>query len=135
MLKPTSSYPDHKAGLGLYMVRPATKPQNQPNAPRPSTGMVEMPIQPMGNIIPHPDWVEALRQEDTPIRPPMQVQWMSGPPCPFITPYLIAAHEGRTALDPPGDTALPLPLADPQPTDLNQFMPPWQLNGTNTVWR
>ena len=44
MLKPTPSYPDHKVGLGLYMVRPSTKPPNQPNAPQPSVGMAETPI-------------------------------------------------------------------------------------------
>ena len=49
---------------------------------------------------------------------------MSEPPCLFITPYLIAAHENRAALDPPGDAAPPLPPpADPQLTDSNQFTP------------
>ena len=125
MLKPTPSYPDHKAGLGLYMVRPSTKPPNQPNAPRPSVGMAETPIRPTDDIIPRPDWVEALRQEDTPIGSPVQVRRMSGPPRPFITPYLIAACENRAALDPPGDAAPPLPPpADPQLTDSNQFTPP-----------
>ena len=79
--------------------------------------MVEMPIRPVGDIIPHPDWVEALQQEDPPIGPPVQVQQMSGPPRPFITPFLVTACEGRIALDPPGDAVLLLPPADPQPTD------------------
>ena len=69
--------------------------------------------------------MEALQQEDTPIRPPVQVRQMSGPPCLFITPYLVAACENRAALDPPGDAAPPLPpLADPQLTDSNQFTLP-----------
>ena len=74
MLKPPPSYPDHKAGLGLYMVRPSAKLQNQPNVPpQPSAGMAETPIRPSGNVIPRPDWVEALQQEDTPIGLPVLV--------------------------------------------------------------
>ena len=132
MLKPTPSYPDHKAGLGLYMVRPITKPPAQHNIPRPSAGTAETPIHPASDVIPRPDWVEALRQEDTPVGPPIRVRQMSGPPHPFITLYLVAVCEGRMALDPPEDAVFPLPPpADPQPTDSNQSMPLRQINAAN----
>ena len=114
------------------MVQPSTKPPARHNAPRPSAGTAEMPIQPEGNIIPHPNWVEALRQEDTPVRPPIQVRWMSRPPRPPITPYLVVAREGRTALDPSENAMFPLPPpADPQLTDSNQSTLPRQINTAN----
>ena len=56
---------------------------------------------------------------------------MSGPPHPFITPFLVAAHEGRTALDLPEDTAPLPPPVEPLLTDSNQLTPPRQLNAVN----
>lgn len=105
MLRPTPVYPESNAGLGLYMARPMSTPPARTTTSRPSTGVPETPIAPLGEPIPQPElWGNSARENTAPTQP-QHSRKRSGPPKPFMTPYLAAACQGAIVRDTQGRLA------------------------------